>query len=167
MEKSIDELRSKVRVLEDVENIKKLKAQYCAYCDDNFDADGVASLFVEKGIWNGGKNFGKYAGREAIRKFIAGVSKDVTFSAHMVVNPIIEVKGNKATGTWYLWMPTTFAKEGRKQAMWLLGLYNEEYTRTKASRNDRFGGWRFKSLKVKTFFLTPYEEGWHKKGSLR
>lgn len=36
--------------LEDIEAIKTLKARYGYYCDDNYDPDGISSLFVENGV---------------------------------------------------------------------------------------------------------------------
>ena len=47
--------RSKnVQRLEDESAIKVLKGRYCEYCDNAYDPDGIASLFVEAGIWDGG-----------------------------------------------------------------------------------------------------------------
>lgn len=68
----LEVLERRIRVLEDIEAIKKLKARYAYYCDDNYDADGIANLFVEDGIWDGG-DFGRYQGREEIRKFFLEV----------------------------------------------------------------------------------------------
>jgi hypothetical protein len=70
------------------------------------------------------------------------------------MNPIIEVKGDQATGSWYLFQPATLA-EG-DQAVWLAARYEEEYV--------KLGGeWKFKHLKVFPSFLTPYEQGWVQK----
>ncbi len=38
----------------DIEQIKQLKHRYCAYCDEQYDPDGIASLFTEDGVWDGG-----------------------------------------------------------------------------------------------------------------
>ena len=59
-------LEERVQRLEDVEAIKVLKAEYCAYCDDHYDPDGIASLFVEHGVWDGGF----MAGSRATRPFV-------------------------------------------------------------------------------------------------
>ena len=48
--------------LEGIEAIKILKARYGYYCDDSYDPDGISSLFVEDGVWDGGQ-FGRYEGR--------------------------------------------------------------------------------------------------------
>ena len=37
--------------LEDIEEIRKLKAAYCAACDDDHNGERVAALFVEDGTW--------------------------------------------------------------------------------------------------------------------
>ena len=60
------DVEQRLQMVEDVEAIKKLKYQYCAYCDDNYNADWIANLFTEDAIWEGG-TFGRYEGREAIR----------------------------------------------------------------------------------------------------
>ena len=44
---SLEDIERRLRALEDVEEIKRLKARYCTYCDDNYDADKIARLFVE------------------------------------------------------------------------------------------------------------------------
>src|SRR5690554_1810213 len=63
----------KLQWLYDVEQIKQLKHRYCAYCDEAYDPDGIAALFVEDGVWDGGP-FGRYEGRAAIHAFFAGAS---------------------------------------------------------------------------------------------
>ncbi len=44
----------KIQWLFDIEQIKQLKHRYCAYCDEQYDPDGIASLFTEDGVWDGG-----------------------------------------------------------------------------------------------------------------
>ena len=150
---NLEDLERRLRVLEDIEAIKKLKARYCAYCDNNYDADGIAALFTEDAVWDGG-NFGRYEGREAIRTFFRGAPRIFPFAIHQVMNPIIEVEGEQAKGQWYLFQPATLA-EGN-QAVWLAARYEEEYVKVGSE-------WKFKRLKVFPSFLTPYEQGWVKK----
>ena len=38
-------LEARVQRLIDIEDIKQLKARYAAYCDDDYNADGLAALF--------------------------------------------------------------------------------------------------------------------------
>lgn len=48
------DLEKRIQSIEDLEAIKKLKHQYCHYCDDNYAADGIAALYTEDAIWEGG-----------------------------------------------------------------------------------------------------------------
>ena len=47
------ELEKRITILEDIEAIKKLKARYCAVCDDNHNPDEIIRLFAEDGVWEG------------------------------------------------------------------------------------------------------------------
>jgi uncharacterized protein (TIGR02246 family) len=146
-------LEERLCVLEDIEEIRKLKARYAAACDDNYDADAIAALFTEDAIWDGG-SLGKADGRAAIHKFFSRAAEFFPFAIHNVMNPIIEVDGDRATAQWYLLQPATMAKGN--QAVWLAAVYHDDYV-----RHD--GRWMFKHLRVKSHFLTPYEEGWARK----
>ena len=149
---SLEDIAARLRSLEDVEEIKRLKARYCAYCDDNYDAANIADLFAEDAVWDGG-SFGRYEGRNEIREFFVNAPKMLPFAVHMVMNPIIEVKGDTATGVWYLFQACTFAEDDR--AVWGSARYDEEYVRIN-------GVWRFKNLKLTSHFWTPFDEGWVK-----
>jgi len=145
-------LAERMRALEDIEEIKRLKARYAAACDNNYDADAIAALFIEDAVWDGG-SLGKAEGREKIRKFFRRAPEFFPFAIHHVINSMIEVDGDRAAGRWYLLQPATMAKGN--QAVWLAAAYDDEYVRVG-------GQWRFKSLKVTANFLTPYEAGWVK-----
>lgn len=151
---SAEDLAKRLQVLEDIEAIKKLKAQYCAYCDAGYDPDGIAGLFTENAIWDGG-TFGKHEGRAAIHTFFAGAPKVIPFAVHNVMNPIIEVDGDKATGQWYLFQPCTMSGPAGDQATWGAAKYSDDYARVG-------GEWRIHHLRVAFDFWTPYEKGWVK-----
>lgn len=155
----LDDLAAKLQRLEDLDAIKTLKHQYCAYCDDHYNPDGIAGLFVEDGIWDGG-DFGRYAGREAIRRFFRGAPKVLSFAAHQVMNPIIKLDGDRATGEWKLLQPCTLEGAQGPRAMWLAANYHDEYVRTPS-------GWKFKQLTVESLFFTPHEDGWVKTRTVR
>jgi len=64
-------VEQRLQVLEDIQEITTLKASYCNGADGgwdrpSYDADKVASLFVEDGVWDAGK-IGRGKGREEIR----------------------------------------------------------------------------------------------------
>jgi hypothetical protein len=151
---TLEELARKIQLLEDIEAIKTLKHQYCAYCDDNYNPDGIAGLFVEDGVWEGG-DFGRAEGREAIRNFFRRTPKIMSLAAHQVMNPIIKVEGERATGEWKLFQPCTLETREGPRAMWLAANYRDEYVRTPA-------GWCFRKLSVSSLFFTPYDQGWAK-----
>ena len=68
------------------------------YCDAKYDAEGICSLFIEDGVWDGGPSFGRYEGHQQIRSFFERISGDILFAAHLVLNPIIMVEGDRAHG---------------------------------------------------------------------
>ena len=143
----------RLRVLEDLEEIRKLKARYAAACYDNYNADAIAALFTEDAVWDGGA-LGTADGRTAIHKFFSRATEFFPFAIHNVINPIIDVDGDRATAQWYLLQPATMAKGN--QAVWLAAVYHDEYVRLD-------GRWMINRLKVTSHFLTPYEEGWVRK----
>ncbi len=149
---SLEDIERRLKALEDVEEIKRLKARYCSYCDDNYDADAIAALFTEDAVWDGGIR-GRADGREEIRSFFVRASQRLPFAIHMVMNPAIEVDGDTAKGSWYLFQACTYA-EG-DQAVWGSGRYDEEYVRVD-------GKWMFQNLKLTSFFWTPFDQGWAK-----
>jgi hypothetical protein len=146
-------IEDRLRALEDLEEIRNLKARYAAACDDNYNADAIAALFTEDAVWDAGA-LGRADGCAAIRNFFSRFAEFIPFAIHNVMNPIIEVDSDRASGQWYLLAPATMAKGN--QAVWLAALYNDEYVRID-------GRWMFERMKITSHFLTPYEEGWAKK----
>jgi ketosteroid isomerase-like protein len=148
-----DDLAKRLQVLEDREAIRDLKALYAEICDDKYNPDRMMKLFTEDAIWDGGPRLGRYEGKEAMRKFFSDVSKNIVFAVHYFVQPTrLMVKGNTATGSWYLWQACTM---GDGRAIWLAGIEDEIYRKVK-------GKWLFKEIKLNLLFATPYEVGWHK-----
>ncbi len=150
----IEELARRVQRLEDIEAIKTLKARYCAACDRGYDADAIAAMYTEDGIWDGGRTFGRREGREAIRTHFRGAAARVAIARHQVMNPDITVAddGTTATGEWLLFQPCTDATAG---AAWLAATYHDRYVK-------RDGAWLFAETVIEISFFTPYDEGWGK-----
>ena len=146
----LEALESRVLALEDAESIRNLKARYAAYCDDAYNADKIAELFVEDAVWES-EGLGRFEGREAIRGFFRGASEKFTFAIHYSLNPQIEVSGDTARAKWYLFMPCTLGDGNR--AVWRAGIDDEEYVRVD-------GDWKFKSKTSASVFSSPFEDGW-------
>lgn len=149
-----DDINLQIANLTAIEEIKKLKAIYCSYCDNNYDPDGLADLFTETGIWDGGPEFGRHEGKQAIKAFFTSASGSIVFAAHLVMNPIINVNGDVADGKWRLIMPCTVNNdEGVAESKWLLSAYTEKYQKLKSK-------WLFSSLTVDSQFYAAHLEGW-------
>jgi len=149
---TLEELETRIKVVEDIEAIKKLRATYC-YLVDAEKVDELLSHFTENAKVDFGL-FGTYEGREGQRTFFRDVvAVGLSFCMHMVHNPIIEVKGEKATGKWYFEVPSTM--RGTERAIWIAGVYDEEYVK-------KGGEWKFNFIKATFYYMTPYEEGWVK-----
>ena len=142
-------LEAKVQRLLDIEDVKTLKLRYARFCDDGYDPDGIASCFTANGVWDGGA-FGRAESREAIRSFFSNTPKVVSFAVHYTTNPIIEVTGDVAVGTWYLWQPMIMVDDN--QAMWLAAHYRDRYRR----EGDQ---WLIESLTLDIKRFSPYEAG--------
>lgn len=144
------EFERRITIIEDIEAIKRLKARYCAVCDDNHNRDEITKLFAVDGIWEG-EGIGTHQGHAAIRALFHSFQERISFSQHNVMNPIIEVDGDRAKGTWYLLGPFTFRKGNR--AMWLAARYEEDYVKIN-------GEWKFKHLRAIGRMAARYETGW-------
>lgn len=131
------DLEARLQRLEDVDAIARLKAAYCAACDDDHDPDAVVALWAEGGTW---RRSGRPIcdGIDEIHAFMQGMrdGKFIVHSAHMVTNPEIDIDGDTATGAWrfvmlYTNVDGTFHR--------IIGHYADTFVRTE-------NGWRFASL---------------------
>lgn len=161
---SLRALEARVRALEDVETIRKLKARYAELVDARY-AEGriaepaaveelarrIAALFTEDAVWDGGAALGVCRGREAIRERMA--KPTLHFSWHYFVKPRIEVDGDSATGRWDLLAPCTTADE---RPMWMAGVEDDVYARVG-------GEWLHASMELRVVFMAPHDRGWAKR----
>ncbi len=142
METADTDIERRLQRLEDIEAIKQLKAR-CSLLVDRDDAEGFAGLFTDDGVFAGA--FQSLEGHTALRAVTFW-----PFMVHYTGNPIIEVDGDEAHGTWYFLRPYT---DHEGQACWAGGLYEDDYL-----RED--GLWKFRKITITNFFAVPYSEGW-------
>ncbi len=141
----------RLQVLEDIEAIRKLKARYCAACDDSHNPETLGPLFAEDAVWEA-SGVGRAEGRKAIQKLLGDIGRSgrIRNSAHHAINPIIDVDGDHATGHWRLIMLYTGYRPDRTpQYIRIIGWYREQYV-----RGD--GCWQFQHLFCEVEEHGPY-----------
>jgi hypothetical protein len=144
-------LAARIARLEDIEAIRQLKALYCEICDAGHDPERITGVFTEDGVWDGGR-IGRAEGHAAIRALFERFGRELGFTQHMTMNPRIEVDGDRAHGSWYLFGPFTI-REGNR-ATWQAARYEEDYLRTAE-------GWRIHRLTIRgPGFSADYATGW-------
>lgn len=149
----LNELAQRLTRIEDIEAIKQLKARYCEICDDDHNPDRIASVFAPDGIWES-QDYGTAQGHAAIQELFRGFQKLICFSQHNVMNPIIEVDGNRATGRWYFFGPFTFTENGQPpEARWTALRYEDDYVKID-------GEWKYQHLRVHLRMHAPHADGW-------
>ena len=113
-------------------------------------AEGMGSLMTEDAIWEV-DGIGKAQGLVEIRELFERFGDEILFSQHQVMNPIIEIQGDRAKGTWYFFGPFTFSKNN--QARWLAARYEDDYVKAK-------GRWKIQHLRGRSRMATNFERSW-------
>ena len=136
---TLEEMEKRLKVLEDIEAIKKLQNDYI-YALASQQWDDMLECFAEDGsadIWTHGLKKGKKEIRELFTGF---AGKILPTHGHLVAQPVIKVDGDKAEGYWILYV---FIDE--PETKYYQGKYDCKYVRVN-------GEWKFSHLK--------YERPW-------
>jgi hypothetical protein len=145
------DIEARITRLEDIESIRQLKARYCEICDDNHNTAEIVNIFTADGIWEGA-GIGRAQGHEEIQALFQSFQKSISFSQHMVQNPIIEVNGETASARWYFFGMFTYYTKAQKR--WQAARYHEDYQKIN-------GEWKIKHLKIAEPVVSArYETGW-------
>tara|TARA_B100001057_G_scaffold442867_1_gene478555 strand:+ start:541 stop:1008 length:468 start_codon:yes stop_codon:yes gene_type:complete len=152
-------IEDRIDKLESIEEIKKLKHIYMKWCDVGYPPKHLGPLFVEDATWNS-ETFGHYENRKKIEDFFGGISSEICFAAHLAMNFIIDVEGNKAKSQWRMLMPCTMIEDGNKVSRWILGDYNDTHSRVD-------GKWYFSSIDFVVNYNVPSQESWAGKEIVR
>jgi SnoaL-like protein len=147
-------LMGRLRDLEDIMEISRLKAAYCEAVDGGWDrrthrGEEVAALFVDNGVWDAGKIGGRGEGRQGIVDKINSFTQ-MPFALHRVTNPDIRVRGNEATGKWHV---IAYLSQPDGTPVMFMGTYRDKFVRTPQ-------GWRFKHLGGAAAYFANLREGW-------
>lgn len=146
----LEELRARVRILEDIESIRHLRNKYFL-CLDGKLWDEIAECFTEdvKTSYFNGEI--QVDGREAVVNFFRVGLTDVLLAMHHGHHPEIEITSETtARGTWELfnYMIDTVNNRGQRIA----GVYQDEYVKEN-------GQWKIKSIVCNQIF----QENWDNK----
>jgi len=149
----LEDLKTTLQELRDIEALKALKSRYCHLVDAH-RWEELGELWTEDATCDYGF-FGAYHGRDEIIHTFFGelVESASSFMVHMVHNPLIELAGDQAKGTWYLTAQTTI--QPANQAIWVMGFYRDTFKRID-------GEWKICSLEFEFKYYTPFEDGWAK-----
>jgi hypothetical protein len=156
-------LERRVQMLEDHEAIRQLKAFYAHCADAKYTGDHrrkpqpeidaitrrQVSVFTEDAVWDGGSQFGRVEGREAIYEHLR--AGGWSFAMHYFLNPLIEVRGDEAHADWMLWQTCTLA-EG-DLAVFMAATTSDDYVRAG-------GGWKMRRMTFSLKFITRFDQPW-------
>jgi hypothetical protein len=143
---TIEEIEKRLRVLEDIEEIKKLHCHYVncltsARWDEAIDcfAENAVTDLERSGVTEGKANIAKLFKEGISRRHGRG-------EGAILIHPIITVDGDKARGNWHIYF---MYNEGLKKKKgnasdWLLGEYNVDYVRESGKWKMALMKWRFK-----------------------
>jgi SnoaL-like domain len=146
----------RIQRLEDIENIRRLKALYATYFDEALNGGAefppriLLDQFTLDAVWES-SSFGRFTGRDGIRGFLEDYRSRVSFCLHYILGHAIDIDEdrNAAKGRWITWEPMTL--DGI--AVLLAGHYTDEFQRSGEQ-------WLFKSVRLDVAFLVPYDRGW-------
>jgi SnoaL-like domain len=138
----------------DLEEIRRLKHRYVNLCDANYQAEPLADLFVDDGVWTGPADYGHHVGREQLIAFFRRLGGGgALFTVHMVGNEEIDVDVDRARGRWTTIAPCTFKIEGAAQDFWGFLRYDDEFLRID-------GKWKFQKIRATALAGGPHLSGW-------
>jgi len=158
LEAEIASLEHRVRLLEDMEAIKRLQQAYGYYRTENM-AGEIADLFADRpdvSVEIGGQ--GAYIGKDRVLDFFAHKAaemKDGEINNHYIVQGVVHVApdGKTAKARWRAIMQKgIYGQDG----IWAEGPYENEYV-----KED--GVWKFKKIRRYTNVIASYDEGWTEK----
>ncbi|MFD9663718.1 nuclear transport factor 2 family protein [Rhodococcus sp. NPDC059968] len=157
---SVAELAERLTRLEDVRAIEQLKYRYAGFCDNGYDPEGIAGLFVEDGRWVVDGEGGSMTGPEEIKAHFRALSDKITWALHYMIAPRVELAddGQSATGYFYLLCLCTIENSQdttKKDPVILTINYTDQFVK-------RDGTWYFQELRGRTHQVSNWDQGWVK-----
>jgi ketosteroid isomerase-like protein len=147
MSSDLVRLESRLRRLEDIEEIRQLRMRY-HYCVNETMYAQAAELYTE----DAHVSFDALAsatGRRAIAELFDRLEKNVALITQFIANHMVTVNEDEATGISYA--DARYAQKG--ESIIAAVRYEDKYRRTPE-------GWKFTEMLVKVFFSVPLTQGW-------
>jgi bile-acid 7alpha-dehydratase len=151
----LKDLEARIKKLEDLEAIKRLKYKYFR-CIDKALWDEIGDCFAEDALADYGPDpEWKIKGRAGITKFFKEmIGPAYSLCVHQGHNPEIDLTSDKtAKGQWEL--DNFMVASDPVKGIWIAAFYEDEYVKEK-------GAWKIKSTRVVFIFRSDLEKGWAK-----
>jgi hypothetical protein len=153
---TLEEIEKRLRVLEDIEEIRQLQSRY-VNCLTTIQWDDLVDCFAENGVVD--LPTGIARGKKEIEKYFKEkiAITHIGMEGNFVVHPVISVDGDRATASWLLFTyfsmphkiqiaPALTADEDAPD--WMSGFYDMEYVREN-------GVWKISLLKWRSRLRSP------------
>jgi hypothetical protein len=151
---TLEDLENRLRTLEDIEEIKKLQVHY-VNCLTTANYDALLDCFSEHSVvdLHAGSAKNKHEREKLFKEIIS--KYHIGQEGNFVVHPIITVEGDKATGSWLLYIQYSLPRKipptihfGEDAPDWAQGYYDMEYVR-------EAGKWKISALKWRFRLMSP------------
>lgn len=150
-------LEERVQELEDIRACEQLHYDYERYLDSGYDGEGIASLFVEDGLWSITGVGGTAKGHEAIKNHARNLGAAIPWGQHFMGVPQIKISedGQTAEGSFRLICTINMVEDGVEDAYILIGKYSNKYVKVD-------GEWKYSELTGDIQKSSPWDKGWVK-----
>ena len=147
LEKKVLELEKRVQASEDMEAIKKLHREFVHRMNDPKTGDGSGTRNLDSftedaviNIWHHGIRRGKKEIEEQARNVLSKLTKT---ASDALIQPVITVDGDKASGYWslFIFVPGVTIPSGKSLLKWEIGRLQAEYRKVD-------GEWKISYLKL-------------------
>ena len=158
----MSELEKRIRYIEDLEAIRRLKHFNYCHCVDRTVAGDSAAIKETLGRFSEDivadfTGFPLAEGLEAVTEFyVSTVPSILSYSQHYVFNEVIDIKGDHATGLWYVNCPVVFTESSPLGSVGpgvVAGRYEEEYV-----LED--GVWKWRRIVALLDIVKPADAFW-------
>lgn len=154
-------LADRLAVLEGEREIANLMGTYARLVDTGPDADAIADLFTEDGVYESFGHLGDdnrrqapMQGREAIRATFQALPQMMSWAVHYLANPEIRVAPDARTGEgrWLAYELANVEREDGRLPLVMAAQYHNDFVRTP-------DGWRIQRIRFGDLRAFPYAEG--------